>query len=169
MPTPTRPVASAVIGTVWGQQTHDYTFAPAGCIVSGADVVMLAAEAYRTLPLDTADEDPGGYLDAANDRVEVPADGAGLYLIVLRIQSDDGAAGDVTSVVLQLNGADIGRTNRENDGPTDVVIDLTVVEPLTTGDQVSVRARQFGSGARADVRVRALTLVRLGAELGAPS
>src|SRR5687768_12783547 len=113
MPVPTRPVSGAVIGSVWGQQVHDFTFAPAGCIVNGSVVTMLAAEAYRDLPIDAAADDPGGYLDAGNLRVEVPADGEGLYLIVMRVESDNGASGDLTSIDLRLNGASIGRANRE--------------------------------------------------------
>lgn len=169
MPIPTRPVSGAVIGSVWGIGVHDFTFAPAGCILSGGDVAMLAAQAYRDLPIVTADEDPGGYLDAANLRAEVPADGEGLYLIVLRVNSDDGAATDETSVILRVNGVEAGRATAGNEGATDVTLELTLIEPLSVGDQISVRARQLGVGDRADVRVRSLSMVRLGYELGSPT
>jgi hypothetical protein len=169
MPTPTRPVASAVIGTVWGQQVHDYTFAPAGCIVSGAGIFMLTGNAYRDGSINTADEDPAGYLDAANDRVEVPTDGAGLYAIVLSAITLHGAASDETGIVVRLNGSEIGRVQAGQEDETEVSMNLTLIEPLTVGDQISLRCRQIGSGDRAAVAVRSLSLVRIGAELGAPS
>jgi hypothetical protein len=169
MPVPTRPVSAATIASEWGQQVHDYTFAPAGCRVSGVGIFMLTANAYRDGSVNTADEDPAGYLDAANDRVEVPADGAGLYLIILSAITDHGAASDETGIVMRLNGSEIGRVQVGNEDETEVSMQMTLVEPLTVGDQISLRCRQIGSGTRAAVAVRSLTLIRIGAELGAPS
>lgn len=169
MPVPSRPVTATTIASEWGQQVHDYTFAPAGCRVSGVGQFMLTGNAYRDLDLSVADEDPAGYLDVANSRVEVPTDGAGLYLIVLSAITDHGAASDETGIVLRVNGTEVGRVQVGNEDETDVSMQLTLIEPLTVGDQISLRGRQIGSGARAATAVRSLTLVRIGAELGAPS
>lgn len=168
MPTPTRPVSGASIASDWGQAVHDYTFAPAGAHVSGAAVNMLAAAAARTLPLDTPVSDPGGYLDATNDRLEVPTDGEGLYLFHARVGTINGASSDETRLSLRVNGTQVATATVENDGAVSVSIPLTAVLVLTAGDLVDIRAWQIGSGARAAVTVASLVLVRLGAELGAP-
>ena len=90
MPLPTRPVADATIETDWGQAIHDYTFAPAGCLVSGSAVSMPSGGTLATLDLSTADDDPGGYLDAANDRIVIPTDGEGLYAISAHVNTVNG-------------------------------------------------------------------------------
>lgn len=165
---PTRPVTGASIASVWGQQVHDYTFAPAGSTISGGAVTMLAGDAYRDLPMDTAIDDPGGYLDAGANRLEVPTDGEGLYLIVLSCSTDDGDASDETGVVLRVNGSEIARSQVGNEGSTVVTFGIVALEDLSVGDLISVRARQIGGGADASVHIRRLSIVRVGAELGAP-
>jgi hypothetical protein len=170
MPIPSRPVTLTTIASEWGQYTHDYTFAPAGCIVSGVGQFMLTGNAYRDLALSVADDDPGGYLDATNWVVEVPADGAGLYLIVLSAITDHGDTADESGIVLRLNGTEIARTQVAHEGETEISFPpIVLVEPLTVGDQITLRGRQIGSGDRAATAVRSLTLVRLGAELGSPT
>jgi hypothetical protein len=165
---PTRPVTGASIASVWGQQVHDFTFAPAGCTVSGGAVTMLAGDAYRDLPIDTAVDDPGGYADVGANRLEIPTDGDGLYLIVLWCSTDDGDAGDETGVVLRVNSTEIARAQVGNEGSTVVTLGVTALEDLSVGDLISVRARQIGGGADASVHIRRLSIVRVGAELGAP-
>jgi hypothetical protein len=165
---PTRPVTGAAIASVWGQEVHDYTFAPAGCTVTGGAVVMLAGDAYRDLPIDTAVDDPGGYADLGNNRLEVPTDGDGLYLILVSCSTDDGDAGDETGVVLRLNGTEIARAQVGNEGSTVVTFPIMAVEDLSVGDLLSLRARQIGGGADASVHIRRMTIVRIGAELGSP-
>lgn len=169
MPIPTRPVTAAAVAAEWGQQIHDYTFAPAGCIAEGNPVTMLTGNAYRDLPLDITVEDPGGYHDAGAHKIEVPADGAGLYHIILWASTVDGSAADETGIVVRLNGSEIARTQAGQEGATAVTLGVSLVEPLTVGDEITLRVRQIGAGARADVHVRSLTVVRIGAELGAPS
>lgn len=170
MPIPSRPVDAAVIATEWGQYVHDYVFAPAGCRVEGVGQFMLTGNAYRDLALSTALEDPGGYLDAANDRIEVPTGGEGLYLIVLTAITDHGATSDESGIVMRLNGTEIARTQVAHEGETEISFPpIVAIEALTAGDQISLRGRQIGSGDRAATAVRSLTLVRLGSELGAPT
>ena len=71
MPLPDRPVAGADIETEWGQAVHDYTFAPSGCRCTGG-AVSVTSSTPVVLPIDTATEDPGGYVDTAANNVEVP-------------------------------------------------------------------------------------------------
>ena len=168
MAPPTRPVSGASIASVWGQQVHDYTFAPAGCDVAGAGVVMLASAATRTLPIDTAAQDPGGYMDAGSNRLEVPTDGEGLYLIVLRASTINGATTDETRVFIQVNGSPIGVATIGNEGGTTLSLPLVVFADLDVGDLITVHGYQAGSGARATVGITSLAIVRLGAEFGAP-
>ena len=169
MPVPTRPTDGAEIATDWGQAIHDYTFAPTGVEASGAAVAMLAAAANRVLPLDTPDDDPGGWLDAANDRLEAPDDAEGLYLCRVLVAAVDGGGSDEIVAELLFNGANVMRMGPvESLGATTIPVQGTTFLRIVPGDLIQVRARQVGSGARADVDIRSIILVRQGAELGAP-
>lgn len=170
MTLPDRPIDAAEIATAWGQQVHDYTFAPAGCKVTGGEVAAPSASAWVTLPIDTASDDPGGYADLANNRLEVPDGGAGLYLFLVRLASDDGAATDYAQFRIMVNGAEFVRSPvLEQAGATVVSTYITTGGELTVGDQVTIQGRQIGSGTRADLSITNLFLVRIGAELGAPT
>jgi hypothetical protein len=172
MPLPTRPVAGATIATDWGQDVHDYTFAPAGVQAhSSAAMTMEGSNPsdLRKLHLDTVDEDPGGYLNAAGDSFEVPTDGGGYYLFSATVRTDNGASSDETNVRLRINVSEyIAQTQVGNEGATAIYTTLTWMGPLSAGDVLAVYARQIGAGARADVDIVSATLIRLGAELGAP-
>lgn len=168
MPTPTRPVADAAIATDWGQQVHDYTFAPAGVECHGAATVeMAAAGAYTRLALDTVDDDPGGYLDAANDQIEIPTDGAGYYFLSATYLSDNGDDTDETRVHLMINGEFSVKSQIVNNNTVAVYDTLNWMGLLAEGDLLYFQALQVGSDARADVRVTRCSLLRLGNELGA--
>lgn len=170
MPVPDRPVSLASVDSVWGQQVHDYTFAPAGCRCTGGDVAAPSSDAWATLPIDTASEDPGGYVDTSGNRLEVPAGGAGLYLVIIRAASDDGDASDFAQFRLMINGAEFVRSpTRPQQGATVVSEYLTTSAPLEVGDLVTVQGRQIGSGTRAALSLTNLQIVRLGFELGAPT
>jgi hypothetical protein len=166
MPVPTRPVDDAVIATAWGQEVHDYTFAPAGCKVGGAAVEMLTGGTFRVLPLDTALDDPGGWLNAAADRVDVPTDRAGLYVITVAARTQFGSSADKTRIRLRVNGIQVGLAIEDQSGSTSIPIILSGIVELSAADQVDVWAQQVGSGTRSDVNVETLTLVRVGSELG---
>src|SRR5690349_10082019 len=95
MAIPTRPVSGASIESEWGQQVHDYTFAPAGCELTTATTrVVNGTPGGQHCHLDVATDDPGGYLDAAGDQAVIPAAGAGLYTVFLALDSVNGSAGD---------------------------------------------------------------------------
>jgi hypothetical protein len=167
---PTRPVTGATIASDWGQAVHDYTFAPAGVIAHGsAALAMLSAGAYRKLNLDVADEDPGGYLVAASDQVEVPTGGGGLYLCNVVLTSDNGGTNDETNPRLQVNGVDVARDQENNEGTTAITLGISWMGVLAAGDIVSVRCRQNGTGDRADVIIDSFVLIRLGDEVGEPT
>lgn len=170
MPVPSRPVTLTSVASVWGQWLHDFTFAPAGCIASGsAALAMLSAGAYRKLNLDVADEDPGGYVVGASDQIEVPTNGGGLYQCLVQGFTDNGEADEQTNVQLQINGSTVAAAQVVQDGGTSVIWNISWGGLLAAGDIVSLRARQIGSGDRADVQMSNLMLVRIGDEMGAPT
>jgi hypothetical protein len=170
MPVPDRPIDAAEIATEWGQWVHDFVFAPAGCRVTGGEVAAPSGDAWVTLPIDTASVDPGGYADLTNNRLEVPANGAGLYLIFARCASDDGASSDFAQFRILVNGAEIVRSPvREQEGATVVSEHLQADEELAVNDQITVQGRQIGSGTRADLSLTRLFIIRVGDELGAPT
>jgi hypothetical protein len=164
MPTPTEPISGASIASAWGSSIHQYVFTPAGFIGgSGGAVTMLAGEAYTDIPFD-ATSDPGTWYGA--DTAVVPADGAGLYLIVASLVSDGGATTGTTGVVLRRNGSEIGRAQAANEGANDVGLTVVAIEALDDADVISLRGRNLGTGTRPDVYVRRLTIIKLGNEIG---
>lgn len=169
MPTPpTRPVDGAEIATEWGQAVHDGVFAPHGVEVSGADVSQLAGSlTLRTLPLDTAVDDPGGWLDAPNDRLVVPADHGGQYLCLAWVRTDEGAATDETRAFLYVNGAEVARQTVGQEGAAAIPCKIVDLVSLTAGDLIQVKTYQIGTGTRATVGVVSLKLMWQGHELGA--
>jgi hypothetical protein len=89
MPLPSRPVSGTTIDSEWGQAVHDYTFAPSGCQASGGAVTVSTSAVQ--LPIDTAVDDPGGYVDIAGDRIVIPTGGDGLYN--LSLSANTGSSG----------------------------------------------------------------------------
>lgn len=168
MPIPDRPVDDAETETDWGQEIHDRVFAPAGCIVTGT-AVSIADNTYAVIPLDNAAEDPGGYHDAANDRVEIPTDREGLYDVTVIFVSDDvDPTVEVRGYVL-VNGTEVGRVSQDGDGSTQISIPLTIIGlTLSAGDQITTAAKKIGTaGGSIDVFVSRMVIIRRGAELGA--
>jgi len=169
MPTPTRPVTGASIASEWGQAVHDYAFAPAGCKVTGGQVSQAAAEGLIILPLDTAVDDPGGYADLANNRLEIPPDGDGIYHVIGKIAANDGDT-DIGRAWLYVNGVQSSVSPvAQYDGGITIITTLLDVVELAEGDLLTIRSRQYGSGDRADVWVASLIILRVGAEFGAPT
>jgi hypothetical protein len=119
------------------------------------------------LPIDTAIEDPGGYVDTAGNEVEVPTGGDGFYAIGLRANTVTGATTSRTRVFINLNGTKIGQYTDDNEGGTNVQLPLTIYKSLTAGDIIIVGAVKLGTGTSPSVSIEELVIVRLGAELGA--
>lgn len=171
MDVPTRPVASADIETQWGQAIHDATFAPGGCLAkSGSPRTMGAGNpsSFLKLNLDDALDDPGGYLAAASDQIEVPTNGGGLYLWLVAWNTDNGEDGGETNVQLRINGDAVAAGQIGQEGAVAVKQATFWAGVLSDADVLSVYARQIGTGDRADVHVIHSLLTRLGAELGGP-
>jgi hypothetical protein len=165
MPLPSRPVSGTTIDSEWGQAVHDYTFAPSGCQASGGAVTVSTSAVQ--LPIDTAVDDPGGYVDIAGDRIVIPTGGDGLYNLSLSANTVTGATTSRTRVYIRINGAGIGQTTDDNEGGTNVQLALNRTRQLTAGDIVTAYAIKLGTGTSPSVSVTELMIVRLGAELGA--
>jgi hypothetical protein len=168
MPLPDRPVASTTIDSDWGQAVHDWTFAPKGC-----DLTTVTTRTVDTTNgglkchLDVATDDPAGFLDAANDRAIVPAGADGLYLISLILNSVNGTAGDITRAYIYVNGVGAIHSIEDNNGGTNIRVNVTTLIALTAGDILEVYAMKRGSGTNPTVYVVALRLLRMGNEYGA--
>jgi hypothetical protein len=114
-------------------------------------------------------DDPGGYADTANNRLEIPAEGAGLYFCRVRVSSDDGDADDRSQIRLTINGTEVYRNTETQEGGDIITLYIGATIDVTVGDLVRVQARQVGSGTRAEFVLTGLELIRLGFERGAPS
>lgn len=168
MTLPDRPVSAADIETEWGQAVHDYTFAP-----KGADLTTITTRVVNTTVggqhchLDVATDDPGGFLDAVNDQAVVPTGGEGLYLMILKLDSVGGTAGDFTRAFIYLNGVAYASAIEENAGGTHIAVTVPALLPLTALDVIRVYAQKKGSGTDPTVKVESLRFIRQGAEYGA--
>jgi hypothetical protein len=165
MPLPSRPVSGTTIDSEWGQAVHDYTFAPSGCQASGGTTTVGTSTVQ--LPIDTAVDDPGGFVDIAGDRIVIPTDKDGLYNLSLSADTVTGATTSRTRVYIRVNGTGIGQSTDDNEGGTHVQLALNRTRQLTAGDIVTAHAIKLGTGTSPSVSVTELMIVRLGAELGA--
>ena len=163
MPDPTRPVAGAPIDTDWGQQVHDRTFTPRGVRVAGGATSSVDA-AFEQLQLNTAVDDPGGWL--SSDTLEVPAGGGRLYEWFMRLRTDNGDVGQQTRWQLRVNGTTEVSGRIDCDGTTAVTETYGGLLDLAAGDQLQVWAAKTG-GPSHDVLVVSLDLVERGSEIGA--
>lgn len=165
MPLPDRPVDAATIDTDWGQQVHDYTFAPKGCELAGTTRTVNTTP--DELDISIATDDPGGFMDAGENAAIVPTGGEGLYLVCVRMNAVGGDAGTQSRVWLYINDAGFASAVEDNDGGVNVVVALTILVNLSAGDKVEVFGQRRGSGTNPTVHVLQLQLLRMGAEYGA--
>lgn len=168
MPLPDRPVEGAEIATEWGQEIHDRVFAPSGCEVHSSSAGNVGTSLSQ-VNLDVADNDPGGFLVAASDLVEIPTDRGGLYVVYVRGNTVGGSAGDgfQTRFQLWLNGSQVSAGIEDNAAGTNVPVPVFWVGVLSAGDQLKVYAQRKGAGTNPNVSVISFVLLRIGAELGA--
>lgn len=167
MPIPDRPVDGAATETDWGQEIHDRVFAPAGCEASGTGIAV--AGAILQLPIDTAVDDPGGFVSTASDRLEIPSDRGGLYDAIATLGSSGGVTGDGVRGFLRVNGAEVARAYEDSDTGVQTVINVIRIGlALAAGDIVTVHAVKRGSvGANPTVTLSSLVILRRGDEIGA--
>lgn len=168
MPIPDRPVDVAEIETEWGQEIHDRTFAPAGCEVQGA-TNMSVGTTLSKMGLATVIDDPGGFLDAANNQIEIPTDRQGMYTLFAELHSVNGSAGAGfgTRTQIRVNGTAVATAKEDNNGGTIVPYSVSWTGILAAGDQLSFYSQRVGAGTSPDVTVVRAFLYRHGAELGA--
>lgn len=167
MPLPTRPVDAADIETEWGQQVHDYTFAPKGCEVSGGSRTVSNVTGGLRISFDTAVNDPGGFHDVVAGNLTVPTGGEGLYIMFLVVDSVNGTTGDETRAFLYINGVARAHSLEDNAGGTHIRITVSVLAQLTAGDIITAYAQKKGTGTNPTVYVESLRIARIGADYGA--
>jgi hypothetical protein len=156
-------VAGAPIDTDWGQQVHDATFTPRGTRVAGGSSTAVGT-VYEQLQLNTATDDPGGWL--ASDALTVPSGAGGLYLYTINMQTDNGDVGERTGIQLRVNGSALVAWFIDNNGTTAEFDGRSGLANMSAGDVITAYAKKSG-GVDPDVLVRELSFVRLGSDMGA--
>ena len=164
MPLPDRPVDGAEIATDWGQAIHDYTFAPTGCTAHGAGVTCTTTA--TNLPIDVADDDPGGWVDIVGNRLVAPTGADGLYIIMAAYNAVSGTLGDNVRGIVLLNGSQYATALADSDGGVHVVWNVVSLVDVSAGDVFTFQGQKRGTGSNPGVSV-VVSLVRIGAELGA--
>lgn len=164
MTIPTRPVSGAPIASVWGQEVHDRIFAPKGGEVAGT-VDTSVGTTPSGLNISIATDDPGGWL--GTHLIEAPADSEGIYLVVVTVNSVNGATTSATRVILLLNDVPVARSQEDGEAAVNVVVTVVTMLDLVPGDQLKVQAQKRGTGTSPDVELLSLAWTRLGAEHGA--
>jgi hypothetical protein len=163
---PTRPTSGASIESEWGQAVHDQTFAPKGTRVNSVTTRTVGTPSIKQ-NLDVALDDPGGWLDIANDQVEVPSGADGLYLGYVTVDAVNGDAGTSLRVSVLLNGTSTWTGVTPNEGGSHVRATVALGGDLSAGDIITVFANMLGSGTNMTVVVTEFLLIRQGEELGA--
>lgn len=163
MPDPTRPVDGAATETEWGQAVHDAVFTPRGVRVSGGATVAVGTT-FEQLQLNTAVDDPGGWL--ASDKITLPSGATGLYEYWLEVRTDNGDADQRTRVQLRINGVSTKSFFIDQDGTTSITDGRSGLLSLDALDEITVYAAKTG-GVDPDVEVLSLAILRRGTEVGA--
>ncbi len=168
MTAPDRPVDGAEIATDWGQQVHDFTFAPSGFSVHGA-ANNTVGTSFSKMPLAVAYEDPGGFLDGANNQIEIPTDRGGLYsgFVTMNTANGSAGAGFSTRSVLRVNGSDVASAKEDNNGGSNVKFSIDFLVVLAAGDILTIYSQRIGAGTSPDVTVELFNAIRVGYEFGA--
>jgi hypothetical protein len=166
MPDPTRPSDGAATETEWGQAVHDAVFTPRGVRVAGgaSSSISAVSPTVAQLQLNTAVDDPGGWLAA--DTLTVPSGASGVYAFWVDVQTDNGDDDQRTLVELRRNGTAFLRWFMPQAGTLAVSDAKSGLIDLNAGDTINVYAGKSG-GANPDVIVRALDILRQGSEVGA--
>ena len=160
MPDPTRPVAGAPIDTDWGQQIHDRVFQPKG-VRSRHNTTQTVGTTFEQLGINTADDDPGGWL--SSDTLTVPALAGGLYAFWIKVAANDT---DTRSfrIELRLNGTAYGSQRYSHVGEFHSVSFAGLIE-LSAGDELEIWARN--SSGSAPMGVAQFDLLIQGTSIGA--
>lgn len=165
MPIADRPVSGASIESVWGQQVHDYTFAPAGVRATTGSSTTVGTT-FLGLDLDTVVQDPGGYLDVGATQIEVPTGGEGLYILSANFNVTGSVNDQIILAGYALNGTITSTAIIYGQTGSTVKGTLPDHLTLTAGDILDFRARRVGAP-NVDVTCT-VSLIRVGAEYGTP-
>jgi hypothetical protein len=163
MPDPTRPIVDAPTAATWGQAVHDAVFTPRGVRVAGGSSQAVGTT-YEQLPLNTAVDDPGGWL--SGDAITLPSGASGLYEYWLVVQTDNGEADERTRCQLRVNGVSALSFFIGQDGTTAIQEGKSGLLNLDALDVITVYAAKTG-GTDPDVIVVSLAILRRGSEVGA--
>lgn len=166
MPLPDRPVSGESIATEWGTEIHDRVLAAKGTwlTTTGANSVTT----IEKLNLDTVADDPGGWVEPANDRAVVPTDAQGLYLLIVDFDTVNGDEGDLTRGKIYLNGSVVANGVADNQGGVHVPFQAVWLGDLVAGDILEVYAETRPTGAaQANVQCVSFRAIRLTDALGA--
>ena len=160
MPDPTRPVAGAPIDTDWGQQVHDRIFEPKGTRTHH-NTSQSIGTTFAQLAINTADDDPGGWL--SSDTLTVPSGAAGLYAFWIKVAANDT---DTRSfrIELRLNGAAYGSQRYDHAGSF-ISVSFAGLIDLSAGDELELWARN--SAGTASIGVAQFDLLIQGTGIGA--
>ena len=164
MTMPDRPDPGEATLAAWGRDVHDAVFTPLGCRVAGGGTLSVGTTLAK-LPLNTAVDDPGGWLNATTDQVTVSVDGAGLYEFSLDVRTDSGTASERTRVHMRRNGVRVVGFFVNQDGATFEIDGRGGLIQLDGSDVIEVWASTTG-GTNPVVNVEVLSLVRRGLAIG---
>jgi hypothetical protein len=155
---PTRPVAGAPIVSAWGGDVHDRIYTPAGVIVSGPASIGVTAQI--TVQLATVAYGNAAFLDAANNRLVVPAGLSGLYAILAELNATNTVSW--TRFLVRRNGATFGTgQNVQGMGNSAAYASIAGLIALADGDTIDFTG-QCDAGDAADLQATRIALVRIG-------
>lgn len=168
MPHTNRPVSGASIESAWGAEIHDWTFAPVGTRLESS-VTTSCGSSMTQLRLDSAVDDPGGWLDASPlpGNAEAPTGAGGLYLIVVRINTTNGTSGEFTRARIEVNGSSTTVGVAVQAGGSLVQFTMVDFLEVSAGDTFTVSAQKIGAGSNPDVAVGAFAMIRVADSIGA--
>jgi hypothetical protein len=160
MPDPTRPVSGAPIASDWGQKIHDNVFQPKG-VRSRHNTTQTVGTTFEQLAINTADDDPGGWL--ASDTLTVPSGAGGLYGFFIKVAANDT---DTRSfrIEFRVNGTAYGSQRYDHAG-TFISVSFSGLVELAAGDQLEVWARN--SSGTAPMGVAQFDFILHGTSIGA--
>lgn len=161
MTTPDRPTSGGPIESAWGQEVHDRVFASKAALCSG-NATSINDASDQTLPIDTALDDPGGWVDTANNRLEVPTGAGGIYLIIADFSATTGAVGSETRGSIYVNGTKVTAAVEQNEAGGTIRWTAITIEDLSAGDIITATARLLhDAGANPSVALTHLNVMFL--------
>jgi hypothetical protein len=164
MTMPDRPDPGEVTLASWGQAVHDALFTPKGAICSGAAVAC--GSTPTALPIDSALDDPGGWVDTVGNRMVAPVDSDGLYVLMAAFNSVGGTADAAIRGAVNVNGVQRATALSQSDGGVNVVWNIVMLLQLVAGDVLTFTGANRGGGATPNISLISGAVVSIGVALG---